>query len=59
MMIPGKCDVINERALASGSKYEKNGRVSLFSEWKQGLLTMIMVGALNVTRIHLKDLVSP
>jgi phosphatidylserine decarboxylase len=54
LSIPGRCDAVNERSLLSGHcKYEKNGRVSLFSEWKEGLLTMVMVGALNVTRIHL------
>ena len=33
--------------------YETNARVCLFGEWKQGALVMAMIGALNVSRIHL------
>jgi phosphatidylserine decarboxylase len=25
------------------------------TEWEQGLMTMVMVGALNVTRIHITE----
>lgn len=54
--IPGKCDPVNEAAILSGRcKYEKNGRISVFSKWQEGLLTMIMVGALNVSRIHITE----
>lgn len=30
----------------------------MFAEWKQGLLTMVMVGALNVSRIHFEELLT-
>jgi phosphatidylserine decarboxylase len=55
LKIPGKCDAVREESLLNGSKYEKNARISLFSEWSQGLLSMVMIGALNVTRIHIND----
>lgn len=45
---------VNESSITSGKKvYEKNARISLFGEWKQGLLAMVMVGALNVSRIKI------
>jgi phosphatidylserine decarboxylase len=45
---------VNEASILSGKRvYETNARKSLFSEWKQGMLGMAFVGALNVSRIHL------
>lgn len=35
--------------------YEKNVRKVVFGRWSYGLLTMVMVGALNVSKIHLND----
>jgi phosphatidylserine decarboxylase len=54
--IEGRCDSVSERTIAKGKPiYEKNGRVTVTSKWSQGLMTMVMVGALNVMRIHITE----
>lgn len=54
--IDGRCDSVSEKTIAKGKPiYEKNGRITVTSQWKEGLLTMVMVGALNVMRIHITD----
>ena len=54
--IEGKCDSVSEKTIAKGKPiYEKNGRVTVTSRWSQGLMTMVMVGALNVMRIHITE----
>lgn len=50
--IPGGLDSVSEATLAKGKPiYEKNSRVTLMAQWLQGYLAMVMVGALNVSRI--------
>ncbi len=54
--IDGKCDSVSERTLAKGKPiYEKNGRITLTTKWKGGLMTLVMVGALNVMRINITE----
>lgn len=54
--IEGRCDSVSERTIAKGKPiYEKNGRITVTSQWSQGLITMVMVGALNVMRIHINE----
>lgn len=54
--IDGKCDSVSERTIAKGKPiYEKNGRITLTTKWKEGLMTLVMVGALNVMRINITD----
>jgi phosphatidylserine decarboxylase len=54
--IDGKCDSVSEKTIAKGKPiYEKNGRITVTSQWKEGLMTMVMVGALNVMRIHITE----
>ena len=54
--IEGKCDSVSEKTIAKGKPiYEKNGRITVTSKYSQGLMTMVMVGALNVMRIHITE----
>lgn len=54
--IDGRCDSVSEKTISKGKPiYEKNGRMTVTAKWSQGLITMVMVGALNVMRIHLTD----
>ncbi len=52
--IDGRCDSVSEKTISKGKPiYEKNGRTTVTALWSQGLITMVMVGALNVMRIHI------
>jgi phosphatidylserine decarboxylase len=54
--IDGRCDSVSERTLSKGKPiYEKNGRVTVTAKWQEGLMTMVMVGALNVMRIDITE----
>ncbi len=56
LRIDGRCDSVSERTLSKGKPiYEKNGRVTVTAKWEQGLMTMVMVGALNVMRIDITE----
>lgn len=54
--IDGRCDSVSEKTISKGKPiYEKNGRITLTCKWKEGLMTMVMVGALNVMRINITE----
>jgi phosphatidylserine decarboxylase len=55
-VIEGALLTVNEKALKTKSKvYEQNSRLILHGKWKEGYLAMVLVGALNVGRIVVKD----
>jgi len=54
--IDGDLNAVNEDSLIKyGKIYEKNVRKVVFGRSMEGLVTMVMVGALNVSKIHLTD----
>jgi phosphatidylserine decarboxylase len=47
---------VKEKSLVSNKKvYERNSRLLLHGKWELGYFGMILVGALNVGRIVVKD----
>lgn len=46
---------VNEQSLVNNKVYEKNARLILHGKWLNGYLSMVLVGALNVGRIVVKD----
>ena len=58
-IIEGALLAVNEKTLVTKQKvYEKNSRLILHGKWKEGYLGMILVCALNVGRIVVKDKLS-
>ena len=47
---------VSEKTLIKRKKvYEKNARMCLHGTWKEGYMSMVMVGALNVGRIIVNE----
>lgn len=54
--IGGRHMSVNEKTLARKKKvYEKNARLCLTGTWSEGFLAMVMVGALNVSKIVMSE----
>ncbi len=51
----GLWGVDEQNLVKKGKIYEKNSRLILHGKWKEGYLGMVLVGALNVGRIVVKD----
>lgn len=55
-IIKGGLLAVNEKTLITKQKvYEGNSRLILHGKWRDGYLGMVLVGALNVGRIVVKE----